>query len=105
MAGDPRDGHVSLHHLGWHARILHLVEQVDSALEGTRAISLLCSAERKLLLAMQTSFATLRQRHLLHLAALLDVCTVLLEAQPGHPTWLQKKGGRCVSMSAVSAYK
>ena len=82
MAGDPRDGHVSLHHLGWHARILHLVEQVDSALEGTR----LCSAERKLLLAMPTSFATLRQRHLLHLAALLGVCTVLLEAQPGHPT-------------------
>ena len=82
MAGDPRDGHVSLHHLGWHARILHLVEQVDSALEGTR----LCSAERKLLLAMPTSFATLRQRHLLHLAALLGVCIVLLEAQPGHPT-------------------
>ena len=82
MAGDPRDGRVSLHHLGWHARILHLVEQVDSALEGTR----LCSAERKLLLAMPTSFATLRQRHLLHLAALLGVCTVLLEAQPGHPT-------------------
>ena len=80
MAGDPLDGHVSLHHLGWHARILHLVEQVDSA------ISILCSAERKLLLAMPTSFATLRQRHLLHLAALPGVCTVLLEAQPGHPT-------------------
>ena len=87
MAGDPPrlDAHVSRHHLGWHGRKLHLVEQVDSALEGPRALSLLCSAERKPLLAMLTSFAMLRQRHLLHLAALLDVCTALLEARPGRP--------------------